>query len=223
MEFMFQFVDEILISVALGGIIGLEREFSHKAAGLRTLILICLGSTLIMVLSAGMTGLFSPGDIGAHLAIDPGRIAAGVVTGIGFLGAGTIIRSRGSVQGLTTAATIWVTAAIGMAIGLGQVPLAVFGTILVVSILGGVGLLEKVMKTKCRLAYFFVQGEESEALVEKIREAMRSSHIDPEGLHVERARDQITIRFAICQTGSTHRAILEQLKALPEVQIARYL
>ena len=99
----------LLLAAALGGAIGLEREYRHKPAGLRTNMLIALGSALFSVMSI---------DLGAA-AGSPDRIAAQVVTGIGFLGAGAILRSGENVHGLTTATTIWVNAAIGMAAGLG--------------------------------------------------------------------------------------------------------
>ena len=97
------------ISTVLGGLIGIMREREKKSAGLRTHILVCLGSTLLMVLSISMAQQF-PGS-------DAGRIAAQVITGIGFIGAGTIIQAGQSVRGLTTAASIWVTCAIGLAVG----------------------------------------------------------------------------------------------------------
>jgi len=107
------FSDAILrlaLAAALGGAIGLEREYHHKPAGLRTNMLIALGSALFSILSV---------QLGAA-AGSPDRIAAQVVTGIGFLGAGAILRSGENIHGLTTAATIWVNAAIGMAAGLGS-------------------------------------------------------------------------------------------------------
>src|SRR5512140_1676985 len=104
-----QLVFRLVLAAGLGGAIGLEREYRHKPAGLRTNMLIALGSALFAILSV---------EVGAS-AGSPDRIAAQVVTGIGFLGAGAILRSGQNVHGLTTAATIWVNAAIGMAAGLG--------------------------------------------------------------------------------------------------------
>ena len=106
---VFEVFLRLLLAAALGGAIGLEREYRHKPAGLRTNMLIALGSALFSVMSI---------DLGAA-AGSPDRIAAQVVTGIGFLGAGAILRSGENVHGLTTATTIWVNAAIGMAAGLG--------------------------------------------------------------------------------------------------------
>src|SRR5687767_15281939 len=95
--------------------IGLERELSGKPAGLRTNLLICVGATLLMEVSINLAASANLG--GGEMRSDPARIAAQIVSGIGFLGAGTIIQARGSIIGLTTAATIWVVAAIGMAVG----------------------------------------------------------------------------------------------------------
>jgi len=104
----------LALAALLGGAIGLEREYSHKPAGLRTNMLIALGSALFSILSV---------ELGAG-AGSPDRVAAQVVTGIGFLGAGAILRSGDHIHGLTTAATIWVNAAIGMAAGLGSYTVA---------------------------------------------------------------------------------------------------
>ena len=116
--------------------IGLERELSGKAAGLRTNILICVGATVLADLSVRMAA--RAGQIG-----DPARIAAQVVTGIGFLGAGTILHTRGVVKGLTTAATIWVIAAIGLVIGAGFFFEAVGVAVLTTVVLGGLGYIER--------------------------------------------------------------------------------
>ncbi len=107
-----EIVLKLLLAVALGGLIGLERESSHKPAGFRTNILICIGSTMAMILS----GLLLEGQEGSG---DFTRIAAAVITGMGFIGAGSIIQARGMVMGLTTAATLWVVAGLGLVIGAG--------------------------------------------------------------------------------------------------------
>jgi putative Mg2+ transporter-C (MgtC) family protein len=109
----YESVLRLMLAAALGGMIGLEREASGKPAGFRTNLLICLGAALIMELSIQVSGLAV--DTGGRG--DPGRIGAQIVSGIGFLGAGTILHFRGNVSGLTTAATLWVVAAIGMAVG----------------------------------------------------------------------------------------------------------
>jgi putative Mg2+ transporter-C (MgtC) family protein len=113
MDFVLEDLIKIVIALLAGGLVGMEREFRDKSAGFRTLIFICVGSAAITILSARM----APES-------DPNRIAANIVTGIGFLGAGAILRDGGRVTGLTTAATIWLVAAVGMAIGGGQYMLA---------------------------------------------------------------------------------------------------
>jgi putative Mg2+ transporter-C (MgtC) family protein len=113
----------IVLAVVLGGIIGLEREKKGRSAGLRTHILVCTGSSLIMLVSLYIFEIYQ-----GKVAVDPSRIAAGVVTGIGFLGAGTIMASNEGVRGLTTAASIWVSSAIGLAVGCGFFSAAVIGT-----------------------------------------------------------------------------------------------
>jgi putative Mg2+ transporter-C (MgtC) family protein len=126
------------LAVLLGGFVGLERELSGKPAGLRTNILICVGSAMLMDLSIriGIT------DTGARVG-DPARLAAQVISGIGFLGAGTILQARGTVVGLTTAATIWVVAAIGLTIGSGSYYEACGAALIVTSVLYGLGKAEK--------------------------------------------------------------------------------
>src|ERR1051326_137039 len=109
----------LILAAIFGGIIGLEREVRDKPAGLRTNILICVGSALFMSLSTRVAQL---------LGGDPTRIAAQIISGIGFLGAGAVLHSHGFVLGLTTAATIWVVAGVGMALGSGMYVVAVFTT-----------------------------------------------------------------------------------------------
>ncbi|MDP3143028.1 MAG: MgtC/SapB family protein [Candidatus Omnitrophota bacterium] len=109
-----EIIMRVIFATLLSGLIGLEREIRHRGAGLRTHILVCLGSTLIMLTSFYVFDIYK--DVSN---IDPSRIAAGIVTGIGFLCAGTIIRYGKSVRGLTTAASLWVTSGLGMAVGAG--------------------------------------------------------------------------------------------------------
>jgi len=118
---------KVLVAMFCGGLIGLERARDQKPAGVRTLMLVAMGSALFMVVSL---------SLGDDPRVDPTRIAAQVVTGIGFLGAGAIIRERGSVMGMTTAASIWVTAAIGLTVGAGFFVEGIFITIMTYLVLG---------------------------------------------------------------------------------------
>jgi putative Mg2+ transporter-C (MgtC) family protein len=130
-----EIVVRLAVSVAIGGLIGLERELEHKPAGLRTIILVCLGSTIFILLGLEL------GLVNSEL----GRIVAGVVTGIGFLGAGAIIRARGEVYGLTTAATIWLASGLGLAIGAGYYLLAITACVFVLIVLRILGIVERAL------------------------------------------------------------------------------
>lgn len=138
----------LVLAVVLGGAIGWEREASGKPAGLRTNILICVGATLFTDLSIRFGALAVGGAVR-----DPARIAAQIVTGIGFLGAGTIIQARGTVTGLTTAATLWVVAGIGMSVGSGSYLEAGGATLLVLVVLVLLAPLENAI-TRRRPAHF---------------------------------------------------------------------
>ncbi len=131
----------MLISTVLGTLVGFERQMGRKPAGLRTHTLVCMGSTLFVLLTAHATPVFG----GASL--DPTRIIHGVVTGVGFLGAGSILRQEGYVHGLTTAASIWMVAAIGTACGVHAYPLAAVGTVLALIVLEGFRWLERFLAT----------------------------------------------------------------------------
>lgn len=122
----------IIFAMVAGGLIGFEREMGHHPAGFRTHILVCVGSALIVLLS---TYGFSQFAYEPNVRLDPARLAAQVISGIGFLGAGTILRTGLSISGLTTAASLWVVAAIGLAIGAGFYYGAIFATVMVVIIL----------------------------------------------------------------------------------------
>ncbi len=125
------FLPKVFFAIVCGGLVGLERELKNKPAGIKTNILICLGSTLYTSVSVLIsTNLSAQGHFG-----DPARVAAQIVSGIGFLGGGTIIQARGTILGLTTAATIWVVAALGISIGIGHTDIAVVCAIIVIAVL----------------------------------------------------------------------------------------
>ena len=123
-----------LLAIACGAVIGTERQFKHKPAGLRTNIMICLGAAVFTVISEKMS-------LGTQDSVT--RIAAQIVTGVGFLGAGAVIQDRGGIHGLTTAATIWLMASIGMACGARLYWLAVITTILALAVLIGLGHVDR--------------------------------------------------------------------------------
>ena len=133
-----ELIQRLLLAAAIGGLIGAEREMRRKSAGFRTNILIALGSAVFTL--AGIT--LAPSNS------DPLRIAAQVVTGMGFLGAGTILRNRDGVHGLTTAAIVWVNAALGMAAGGGQFHLAIMGAAITLAVLLVLGPIEAAIEVK---------------------------------------------------------------------------
>ncbi len=129
---IFTVFGKLLIAEILGGFIGWERERRGRPAGLRTHLLLCVGVTLMMLVSEHIFVHYQVYKSDSVLRIDPARIAAQVVTGVGFLGAGTIMRFRASVRGLTTAASLWVVSGIGLAVGSGFILPAVFTTIIAI-------------------------------------------------------------------------------------------
>jgi putative Mg2+ transporter-C (MgtC) family protein len=142
-----EYTMRLVLTLLVGGAIGLERERSNQAAGLRTHILIAIGAAMLMILSMSMAQPAGAAGPAEALALgrggDPGRIAAQVVSGIGFIGAGTIMRFGGSVRGLTTAASIWIVAALGLAIGGGMYLVAGVGTVLALFTLTVLNRLER--------------------------------------------------------------------------------
>jgi len=162
---------QLLLAVLLGGAIGLERELSGKPAGLRTNILICTGATFFTVLSL-------------HIAAtrgDPGRVAAQILPGIGFIGAGTILHMRGAVTGLTSAATLWVVAAIGMGLGSSAYVEAIGATLLVLVVLGGLRPVERLVALRSTRSHLIIHARPEATTVEDLESLVRAS-----GLEVER-------------------------------------
>ena len=128
------FVRLVLAAMA-GGLIGLEREFRGRQAGFRTNILVCLGSAMAMIVSTEFARRSWPHSGNINVNIDPARIAYGVMTGVGFLGAGTILHNKGTVRGLKTAAAMWCVAAIGLSAGVGMYLMTILAALLVVAAL----------------------------------------------------------------------------------------
>lgn len=131
----FQIVTHLLAALAAGGVIGLERSFHGRPAGFRTHALVCLASSLLMLVTVYQARWLLPGSPIETIRTDPTRMAQGIMTGIGFLGAGVIFKEGLSVRGLTTAASIWITAAIGILMGIGFYMPAILATVLTLTIL----------------------------------------------------------------------------------------
>jgi len=187
-------VFRLVLAAALGGLVGLEREASGKPAGFRTNLLICVGAALVTELSVSIArDVTLPGGFRS----DPGRLAAQIVSGIGFLGAGTIIQARGSVVGLTTAATLWVVAALGMAVGAGAYLQALVGTALVLSALMVLGRFEDYL-----LPYQFqerilrVTMDPDATLVDGVEEYLVNAGYSVRVQEIERRADALTVSLS---------------------------
>ena len=140
-----EYAIRLLLAMLAGGLVGIERELRGRQAGFRTNILVCVGSCLVMIVSISFATRDWPHEGNVNINIDPARIAYGVMTGIGFLGAGTIIKHNASVRGLTTAAAMWCVAAMGLAAGFGLYTLTAITTVMVVAALWVLDYLEKVI------------------------------------------------------------------------------
>ncbi len=155
----------LLTAAVLGGAVGMERRYADKAAGLRTHMLVSMGSALFMIVSAhGFHDAVEPGRV----VLDPSRVAAQVVSGIGFLGAGTIMRRKESVHGLTTAASVWAVAAVGLAAGGGMLVAAGLATALILATLTGAKRIEDYFADRTgpsMLSLLVVDGETAQRLV----------------------------------------------------------
>jgi putative Mg2+ transporter-C (MgtC) family protein len=178
---------QVILATVLGGAIGMERELSGKPAGLRTNILICVGATLFTVLSIKLS-------LGRG---DPARVAAQILPGVGFIGAGTILHARGSITGLTSAATIWVVAAIGMALGSGAYTDAIGTAVLVMLILLGLGNLEKLIARKSTYSHLVIHAKPEMSAVEDLESLMRRSGLEVARVESRRENVDLVVEFEL--------------------------
>lgn len=197
-------------AIVCGGIIGFERERALKPAGLRTMILICLGSAIFTQASILMA------DSGA--IADRTRIAAQIVSGIGFLGAGAIIRDRGRVVGVTTGAGIWSTAAVGMVLGSGHVAAGVFFSILILVTLGAAGVLEQLILGRCRFGTVRITFDDRDGKTRVLLDHVLSRFdIQGRAKYEDVGDDRRVATISYCEAHRNHRAVLPSLAALENV------
>jgi putative Mg2+ transporter-C (MgtC) family protein len=140
-----EYVLRLLLAAVAGGLVGIERELRGRQAGFRTNLLVSVGSALVMLVSISFVGRAWPHGTEVNVNIDPARIAYGIMTGIGFLGAGAILKHNSGVRGLTTAAALWCVAAVGMAAGFGMYTITVIATVIIVAALWVLDYVEKFM------------------------------------------------------------------------------
>lgn len=201
-----QFVDifklELMLQLGLasllGGAIGLERELGGKPAGLRTNILICLGSVLYTHLSVAMSGT----------SADPTRVAGQIVTGVGFIGAGTILHARGAVVGLTSAATIWVVAAIGVALGSGFYLEGVGTTLVVLAVLAGLGRIEKLVERQSMRARITIHARPGPTVLEDLEGLVRRAGLELSAVSSRQENVDLVIDFDVRGSKRLHDQVM---------------
>ncbi len=178
----------LLVAALLGGAIGLERQLRRKPAGLRTNLFICFGAAMFTVLSSELAG---------SLGGDHTRVAAQIIPGIGFIGAGSILHARGSVVGLTTAATLFVVASVGMAAGGGLYLTAVFATGMILVALALLGRLERKFSLKSMLLTYEVTGANAEGLLVELNRVLDQVHSTMQNVRVAGTTGNVRVLFSV--------------------------
>jgi putative Mg2+ transporter-C (MgtC) family protein len=201
-------ISRLLVACLLGGGIGLERELRRKSAGVRTNLLICMGSAFFTLLSGVLAG-----DGGSNR----GQVASNIVQGIGFLGAGLILHNRSRVSGLASAASIWVVASIGMACGAGLYAAAAAGAVIVVLALESVGFLEQRASLKAFPMTYEARGHDQPRMLASILAAM--DHVEQRltDVQTDAIGDLQRISFPLAATKRQHERLRGELNANPEI------
>jgi putative Mg2+ transporter-C (MgtC) family protein len=200
----------LLFAAILGGLIGLERESKHRAAGLRTNMFICFGAALFTILSRGLAA--EPSDYT--------RIAAQIIPGIGFIGAGSILHTRGLTTGLTTAATIFVVASVGMAAGGGLYLTAFFATALVLGSLFFLGYAEENFNIKRLLSSYEVTGASVEEISQEVNRILETHHRMMQNMISGNTGQHVRVQFDVDGCNSEQKELLRLLKASKALQSA---
>jgi putative Mg2+ transporter-C (MgtC) family protein len=195
----------LALATVLGGLIGLERELAGKPAGLRTNMLICVGAALLMDVSRSVAAASETG------MADPARIAAQVVSGIGFIGAGTILVARGNVVGLTTAATLWVVAAIGLAVGSDAYVAAIGATILVAVTLLILGWIEDFLFERRREVHLDLLLEPDDGLLDRVLTVLRTHRVKARTEKVQKTNDRYRVRYELRGSRERRGSALNEL------------
>lgn len=196
----------LLLAAALGCAIGVDREYHHRPSGVRTNVLICFGAAMFTFLSAIIAGDNSP---------NRGQIASNIVQGIGFLGAGLILHNRDRVSGLTSAATVWAVASIGMACGAGLYFPAIFATVIVLIVLEMVRVLEYNANLKLYAVTYEVRGSDAEQMGLAILHVMDRENRRVDDLVNEPLGALQRLSFSISASRRAHRRMLAELKTAP--------
>jgi putative Mg2+ transporter-C (MgtC) family protein len=203
----------LILGALLGGLIGLERELKHRPAGLRTNLFICFGAAMFTLLSQQLAGVPS----------DSARIAAQIIPGIGFIGAGTILHTRGLTTGLTSAATLFVVASIGMAAGGGLYLTAMFATAAVLIALFTLGHLEETFNLKLLLTSYEVTGGSVDAVTNEVNRILEQHHRLMENVETGSTATHIRLQFDVEGCNREQHELLRQLRASTILQGATCL
>jgi putative Mg2+ transporter-C (MgtC) family protein len=194
------YILRLVVAIVAGSVIGFERELHDKPAGLRTNILICFGAALFTIMSIAMVG---------EQYSDRARIAAGVVTGVGFLGAGTIVHFKGNVLGLTTAATIWAVASVGMAFGAGEYLIGAAATLLTAGVLFGLAFAEDLISSWRVTTRFKIKLDASLQTADDVKTLVNQMRLSIDSWMITKVEEGLTLRIALM--GPTKR--IEELQA----------
>src|ERR1700722_27482 len=193
----------VILAALLGGVIGLEREFKHRAAGLRTNMFICIGAALFTLLSAELAGVPS----------DAARIAAQIIPGIGFIGAGSILHNRGLTTGLTSAATLFVVASVGMAAGGGLYVTATFATGLVLLVQFLLGHLEETFNLKLLVSSYEVTGASLDEISNEVNRILEAHRQLMQNVGSGNTGQHIRLQFDVEGSNREQKEMLRQLQA----------
>lgn len=201
-------ITRLLAASALGGLIGLEREVKRRSAGVRTNLLISLGAAFFTLLSAVLAGDGSP---------NKGQVASNIVQGIGFLGAGLIIHNRSRISGLTSAASVWVVASIGMACGAGLLAAAAIATVIVIIALEVVGFLERRASIKIYSMIYEARGSDQTGMLHSILDAMDKAGEQLADFVTNAIGDLQRVTFTVTATKRQHERIKARLLSEPAI------
>jgi putative Mg2+ transporter-C (MgtC) family protein len=196
-------IARLLMAAILGALIGLEREWKHRAAGLRTNLFICFGAAMFTLLSERLAGVPS----------DAARIAAQIIPGIGFIGAGSIIHNRGLTTGLTSAATIFVVASIGMAAGGGLYVTAMFATGLVLLTLFALGHIEETFNLKILTSSYEVTGSSADEISNEVNRILESHHRLMQNVNTATTPQHVRVQFDVEGCNRDQKRLFRELKA----------
>jgi len=204
-------VEKLLLSILVGGAIGAEREYRSKSAGFRTLTLICLGSTLFTIFSV-LIGVGS----------NPDRIASNIATGIGFVGAGVIFKGDFGVNGITTAAMIWVTAAMGMGIGAGYEWVSVIACMMILIMLFIFGFMEKYIDRLSQMRNYRIVSEFKEETMKRFEKYLELNHLKYKRGREIKSGDTMTGEWFARGSEKNHMAFIHQILRDPMVKRFEY-